>query len=940
MSKRIVFKNISVDQMYGRSFGSLELKALTEHINVVHGVNASGKSTLAQALQCVMLLQNAKAIKPNVDATLETGDGQLDVEVRKSRRFCRLNGEDIQWNPELIRPKSYHISLHALLGAEAGDSSFAEEIMKEASGGFDVRKAAMELAFEQLTSNLTAGHNSAKRVKNASNRLKEVDRRQKKLASDRKRLDRLHEEQHTAASAANHVSLFTKALAFHEARRTHKDARQSVEALPKVLQKVDVDQLPDKLQKIRDDITRLEAEIAQRERAATEAMRHISASSLPESGLPEGFTEKVSKEIQRLADVDGRIETITESLAEFRRKAEKAWQGLSGGADSQQNAPQFNRKSVERLGSVIRRAFDAAAEKAALRAKEKAFQVEGGEALEQTEKTLRRALESLVDWLRAPTHTLGRGRMVRVVLGIAATLSLVSAWLAGVDTVRGWPGIAAALLIALAYYRLSMGERTYMRQKAEVESKIERPSLDLELPATWTNDTVGKLLDDVLARLASINVDKKKLDRLTFLTEDRESKEPEWQRVQEEVRRIEEATGLQGLSEETLFYVIERILDFQRAKDEVSGLEARLAKAQGMQTRHLAYINASLAPYGLAEVDSPAEAAAALEDLRTASQKLQGHLKDLAGIEREKEALTSQRARLIAKRQQLFAELDLDDQDRESLNVLVRQNKKLRIRREKLGEAKTLLDDKERVLRRSPGYSEDLKRANTAELEAELETFTTLAAKKDEIQREITVITTQVKSLEEGSALEKAKAELDEARARLRMDRDAKVANAVGGVLIEQLLTYIHGQGMPRVFRKAKNNFLLVTNGRYELRLKGNVFHAYDTEQRRTQNIQELSSATRVQLLLCVRIAFVESQETEYRFPLTLDEALANSDDQRASTVIETIARLAMQRQVIYFTAQEDEVQKWKNHAGDVPVKLIRLNASTPGSGIFAGAQT
>jgi hypothetical protein len=67
-----------------------------------------------------------------------------------------------------------------------------------------------------------------------------------------------------------------------------------------------------------------------------------------------------------------------------------------------------------------------------------------------------------------------------------------------------------------------------------------------------------------------------------------------------------------------------------------------------------------------------------------------------------------------------------------------------------------------------------------------------------------------------------------------------------------------------------------------------------------------------VQVLLAVRIAFVEQQEQGVRLPLLLDETLANTDDRRAQIIIESMIELARNgRQIFYFTAQGDEVAKW-----------------------------
>jgi len=85
-----------------------------------------------------------------------------------------------------------------------------------------------------------------------------------------------------------------------------------------------------------------------------------------------------------------------------------------------------------------------------------------------------------------------------------------------------------------------------------------------------------------------------------------------------------------------------------------------------------------------------------------------------------------------------------------------------------------------------------------------------------------------------------------------------------------------------------------------------------------------------VQVLLAVRIAFVEHREQETAPPLLLDETLAPFDDQRAETVLDTVIDLAREgRQVFYFTARHDERTRWENRLeeSDVEYSLQQLTA-------------
>src|SRR5690606_1449114 len=96
----------------------------------------------------------------------------------------------------------------------------------------------------------------------------------------------------------------------------------------------------------------------------------------------------------------------------------------------------------------------------------------------------------------------------------------------------------------------------------------------------------------------------------------------------------------------------------------------------------------------------------------------------------------------------------------------------------------------------------------------------------------------------------------------------------------------------PQVFHRARERFARMTHGAYRLELDdGEIpsFRAIDTATGEGKSLDQLSSGTRAQLLIAVRVAFVESIETGLRLPIILDEALANSDDVRADAIIQAV---------------------------------------------------
>jgi hypothetical protein len=106
-------------------------------------------------------------------------------------------------------------------------------------------------------------------------------------------------------------------------------------------------------------------------------------------------------------------------------------------------------------------------------------------------------------------------------------------------------------------------------------------------------------------------------------------------------------------------------------------------------------------------------------------------------------------------------------------------------------------------------------------------------------------------------------------------------------------------------------------------------FCATDMHTGRSQPLDQLSSGTKLQLLLAVRVAFVEMMEQGVRLPLVLDETLGNSDEDRARAFIDALIELSRDgRQIFYFTAQHDEVGKWEaalSGAPEISFKIINL---------------
>jgi hypothetical protein len=181
-----------------------------------------------------------------------------------------------------------------------------------------------------------------------------------------------------------------------------------------------------------------------------------------------------------------------------------------------------------------------------------------------------------------------------------------------------------------------------------------------------------------------------------------------------------------------------------------------------------------------------------------------------------------------------------------------------------------------------------------------------------------------------------------EAEADLAARRDQDVEAQVGAVLVDWLGEQDGDHNRPAVFHRARDLFRLITRGRYRLDMEEGddaAFRAYDTTTHQGHALDELSSGTRLQLLLAVRLAFVETQETGAALPLLLDEVLANCDDDRATAIIDAALAIAREgRQIFYFTAQADELAKWRDRLQDQDDVEWSVQGVLDGDGATAAA--
>ena len=933
MTKLLSFRSIHVDRMYDRRFSGLQLANLSPRVNLIFGTNASGKTTLAHAIQSALLPSYSDGGAAKLEARLQRGDDVMEVTVDGKRRVWKVNGKPTSWEPDLVRPRSYHVSLHDLLKSDGADQDFAQEIIKEASGGFDTRAAAKKLQYaakpprpRKLSKNATLRMQELQSIKDAQRGLL---LRQAQLQGLRARLKE-------AEAARNRSKLIGAVLEYQATNRAWEVAQEALGLFPSVLgrpaaQNLDntqaqIDQESKKISGCENEIASIELEIG---RIKTE----LGKSRIPGAGLPGGFLAHFSGLIRELKNGQDRLDQIEAQRNGYQEAAEKLWESLSD--DARERASSLIAvEDVRTLGKAFQRLQKVEADRNALTALQRILQVESDDGLSDKRVQLQVAQASLVGWLGAQKADQMELRTIAVplLMSLVGALALTVVVFDPGSLLPSILGTVATIAIGWALLRLRGAAKDTNEQD---HHKRQFMNQDVPEPDSWTAEDVTATLKRIHSMLGRVEVDQQKAEQWAARASEKEAVDHTWSEAAAALDVICEKIGVDLERDPSLYALISQILQYQEAELQIRKADGELATLRNQLEAQLDQINQGFVRCGHETAQTLTEAEEQLEALRVAQHEMQLLQKELKNLETNREKAQSDLATAKQHRDKFYKDLDLEPGDQSSLHQLVSQHGDYVQQRKQVDERRAIANQLRSKLESTVGFSEEMTAKSAEALGLERERLDALAEQHRDTLEEIARIKQQIKDAEGGSSLEQALTAFQVSLDQLSDRRDEICEQTVGYHLAEALVKHTSDKGLPAVFNRAKQNFLMVTNGRYELGLDDDNFSAKDMHEDGARKApDQLSSGTQVQLLLCVRVAFVESDEGEYRFPLTLDEALANSDDERAEMIIKAITKLGENRQVFYFTAQKDEVNKWKDLAGDDAINLVELHEhwETPAS--------
>lgn len=919
----LTIRGVNIIRTPGFDSESFTVDDLSEGINIIHGPNAAGKTTVAKSIEWLFWPDTCNGHTRLVGQLSRNGE-DWRIELDNGRVQYQCDGQDV--NGPTLPPSDqrdrYRLWLHDLLQHETRNESFAKTIARESAGGYDLAAARETLDYHDSPS--TRGKNVVQDAEDAVDAWRDARREQEELQQEETRLSRLRNELEEARAAKDRVKLLEQAISYAEARDELTAAQANLEEFPDVLAEVDGDEVS-KVQDLKFGIEEWEEKKREAQTTKDEAENQLIEADLPDDGIPIGFLDCLKRLRDRLESLEEDRTSLEQELNGAHEKRANVRTDIPLDVD-QETLCDLQPVDWQTVSEFARTADKVNAERAKRTAIESWLQ-DGSEPSSSPEEevdrsTLERGSNALENWLAAsPPDTATDGTDTFRVALVSSVL------LAGAGIALGTlvhPALFATLLAASGI--LWYGYRARSQQADDSDPRVTHQQsfqqIELAQPESWTPEAVRERLLNIYDALAARKLTeerKQRRDSLLANTTDLDEKQQTLDETREDLR------ARLGAAPETtdveLTVIMKRVLDWQTVHDEVVRLDEELTTADRQIDTARRTLTTMLSPYGEGDIDGAPMATEAIRKLQHRQDLHEGATADLKRAKGTIDEADSKIANLQTERDAIYTNLDLEIGALDELQALCDQVADYEDAQRAVEQCQTRAEDRGDTLEKLPGYESELKERDRSELTDEVAQAQNTADRYDTTQTEIAEIETKISEAKTDDGVESAISERERALDILEDQLEADYASMVGDVLVDHLQDATMEVGRPAVFERARDILATITYGRYRLAFDedATVFRAYDERKQKSFALDELSSGTRVQVLLAIRIAFVDQQEQGHKLPFLLDETLGNADDHKAEVIIDAMLELARNgRQIFYFTAQGDEVAKWLAALEDV----------------------
>lgn len=913
----LIIQELSIYKIPGFPSGMESITSLASHINIIAGPNASGKSSTARIIQDMIWKQNIERI--HVESRLAINEKKWDIKIDNGHYSSQCDGVDdtLTSLPAYDESKRYFLALHELIKED--DKGLAQEILRETIGGYDLQKAQQILGFKGTTPNL--GLAEYKGYESNRKQVIDIENEQIGVQKEEKKLTILQEKYEEAKSSFHLKQLYEYLIDFLKAKKDYENLVIEKSSYPVEMHFLNGNENAELLKlesKIEENSQGINAILREKDSKGDELL----ALQIPEEGFDKMVLDELDENVDKLASLERNLESKRVVNTKSEGETQVALSRLFSTLKSE-NLEALDLDNVQDLDSFFEKAHSLLSKK---QIHENEIRLLNKEKQKQnyTEEDLHTGIRLLLNWFQKDATASG-----------SLPQSLWILWVLGLITVTltyffGWIGLIG--VVAMLLYVLFKGRDTNsdpLRKTRVTDFK----KTGLPEPTSWQEEEVSRRLEELHQELQVVKYQNSITRRLMELEDLLELIQPDFQILEAErqswinkLSDIPELTIHNIESYSGLYWFLKNLQKWQKYNNELQANRLSYEEESKIYLESLAHINLILTDVHVAPASDTASAKAILKNMNDDENRRSALIRDIRNLEQRKVALKGLNENYEEEISSIYTKLKLEIGAKGEISDLLSKKEVYEHCVTEFEHASRRLTEKEKQLQDHAMYADIQKELPTLQIEEaekRKERYAVLSNQVEALNTEIATIEAHISKEKTGHKLEVALTAKESALDHLEQNYLNTIGSITGDVIVNALKKRTQEHSKSKVFNRANELFNKITHGHYELILddnEGGTFKAKDTVLNQGLPLDHLSSGTRIQLLIAVRLAFIESQELGIKLPILADEVLANSDDLRAKQIIEALIEISKEgRQVFYFTAQTDELQKWKEYIARHP---------------------
>lgn len=901
----IRLRQIEVLRARGISRGeSFSVQDLAPRLNLISGPNGSGKSTLALAIRQTLWPSARDLENAHLHADWEHDGAVISVDIAAGYPTQASKMPDV--GPAERRGR-YLLALHEMVAAESdSETEFVERLVRDAMGGFDVSAAEVRLKWSAKPKYPQKLERDQERAEKS---VRDALKKQRELAADEARLDELDAAIRDAESAESLLQAVRKARMAMRYEEEVKRLETRMAHFPEAVRAMKGTESVD-LARFRKEKSELEVQEVKLNETLARTRSAMTQTGFDNEPPSDAELESWSEWARRLAELERQHNDSVRKVAEAQAVLEKAWAAVSD-VDFSPEKTALDREHAQAWTELWK---DWATHHVRERSMDAQRSMLDRLLESSSHPDVDQAMRLLARWLRSTKESTLSLPFLIALAFVAVACLLLAWWVAPLF------GLGLVVPVALFLWYRSVGDHAMSR--AQVESEWRREGIPVDAPE-WTEESVVAMyhqLGEANARRTVAHAAQARLDAL----EDQERQmEEERERVLERVRQLEVESGLhmhERMDEAAwLGLLVQGMIIVDKAREDHARAEGARENIGEERDALLKRLNDGMSTYLDHPVVHADTAAAAVNSLVKRSADWRSHRTSLDTAREDlADRVQPSLAKWRADETELLDRLGLSHETAWRLENLMEQFEEYGHLVKEHMKADNLLEEARAQFASAAEANATLEELASRPpdqletLENELEQH---VARLEELRDRRSRIHANIDNARQGHELTHALEERDNRQAELDARKHEARQILAGQVVAERIRAEAMKRSMPAVFGRAQALLARFTAGALQLEvdLSGDTPRMVaKSDSGVPRSLGYLSVGERVQVLMAVRVAFLEHEEP-MPLPLLVDEALGTSDDDRARTIIDTLLQLAADgRQIFYFTAQTDEIVKWQ----------------------------